>query len=70
MKITIESTNRKTFVNGNEVRVWNGMTEGGMPCIVFVSMLAAIDGRDTPEFEAELTELPLPLELVDLWKVL
>ncbi len=70
MKILIESTDQLTRVNGVPVRVWEGTTEAGTPCVVFVHLLSARSDRDCSEFERELKEQLLPAELVDLRRVL
>lgn len=69
MQITIESTDQVTRIDQVPVRVWNGVTEDGTPCKVFVHRLAVRDDQDTERFERELTEqLPpgrfLPLSLI------
>lgn len=42
MKITIESTDVVTVVDtkGTESRVWKGVTESGVSCLVFVAFTA------------------------------
>lgn len=62
MKITIESTSVITTIEGVKVRLWEGTTERGAPCKVFVRMIAAEIGREE-ELERELLELPQPAEL-------
>lgn len=46
MKITIESTEKVTSFHGVPVRLWDGVTENGIPCKVFVHRLAVRDGCD------------------------
>lgn len=60
MKITIESTNTLTEIDRVPVRVWRGVTERGVPCIVFVHRLAVDKAEDAAQFEAELREVPPP----------
>lgn len=62
MKITIESTPDLTTIDGVEVRRWNGTTEAGTPCMVFVRRIAVLDGRQG-EFERELVAKQTPEEL-------
>lgn len=62
MRITIEKTDEITEVNGVPARVWNGVTEGGIPCSVLVTRLAVSALADTAEFERELSEKPAPVE--------
>jgi hypothetical protein len=69
MKITIESTATCTTLDGVRVRVWEGVTEKGVRCHVFVHRVAVRDDLDTKQFERELAEL-LPPADVPLGKVL
>lgn len=69
MKITIEATDQITSYEGVQVRVWNGTTEGGIPCLVFVHRVAVHKNHDAREFERELHEkMPpaLPVSLRDV----
>lgn len=63
MKITIESTNEVTTIDGAPARIWKGTTAGGVSCQVFVTRIAA-DGRDDCREFADLQETPKPVELV------
>jgi len=60
VKIAIASTDMITNVKGVRVRVWNGVTERGTKCVVFVHALRANADADLREFEAELKEEPCP----------
>ena len=60
MKIQMESTPAITDLNGVPVRVWNGVTEKGIPCLVFVHRLAVHLQRDATQFDAELQEQLAP----------
>jgi len=60
MRITIESTEKITELDGVKVRVWDGVTEKGIHCKVFVHRLAVRDMQDTTQFEQELKEMPEP----------
>lgn len=69
MKITIESTDQITTLDGVPCRVWKGATEAGVECVVFVHRLAVHKDQDAAQFERELAEqLPpgrhVPLSLV------
>lgn len=69
MKIQIEATDQLTTLDGVSVRVWNGVTEDGIPCTLFVHRIAVRDDADCSRFERELIEkLPagrhVPLRLV------
>lgn len=63
MKIVIESTDQVTDVDGIPVRVWNGMTEQGTPCVVLVHRLVVRSDADTERFERELLTMPTPREV-------
>ena len=68
MKITITSTDVLTRIDGVPVRLWDGVTEDGTQCKVFVHRVAVHDSQDSSRFEKELAEqLPpgryLPLSL-------
>lgn len=71
MRITIESTNTLTEIEGVQVRVWHGTTERGVPCIVFIHRLAVDKAEDAGQFEAELREMPPPriLPLSDVFSL-
>lgn len=61
MQIQIESTEQFIDFDGVDVRVWNGVTEGGIPCLVFIHRLAVHRDCDTEAFEKELAEFPPPI---------
>lgn len=56
MKMTITSTDKCTEIDGVPVRLWEGVTEAGVPCLVFVHRLAVKKTEDSAQFEAELKE--------------
>ena len=69
MRIAIEATDQITKIDGVPVRLWEGTTEQGTPCKVFVHRIAVRDDHDSSQFDAELQEqLPpgraVPLEMV------
>jgi hypothetical protein len=70
MKITITSTDKLTIMDGAPVRVWDGMTENGVPCKVFVHRLAVHRDCDTADFERELQEQLPPGRRVPLSMIL
>ena len=45
-----------THVNGLGVRVWNGVTEKGVKCILFITRIAVPNALDNTEFEEELKQ--------------
>ncbi|MCA9270510.1 MAG: hypothetical protein KDA41_18640 [Planctomycetales bacterium] len=64
MKIQIESTDQVTEINGVPVRLWQGTTEDGVDCHVFVHRIAVAKQDDCSAFERELTEkLPPPVHV-------
>lgn len=63
MKITITSTDNITQVHGVPVRLWHGVTERGIRCLVFVRSLMVHTARDTDQFDRELIETGAPAEL-------
>lgn len=60
MKITIESTASLTTINGVPVRLWEGVTENGVRCKVFVHRLAVHKDDDCAQFDRELQETQGP----------
>lgn len=60
MRIAIESTTKIVHLNGVKARVWEGVTESGIPVLCFVTRIAVKDGLDTSEFEKELQEHRVP----------
>jgi len=63
MKIQIEATDQLTQMDGIPVRVWNGMTERGIPCLVMVHRVIVRTDADTERFERELLTMPEPREV-------
>ena len=70
MKITLQSTESITVVNGCLCRVWTGHTEGGVPVTAFVHLLAVTEKDCQDQFSKELEEQPHPIELRPLKEVL
>jgi hypothetical protein len=69
MKIMIESTEVLTRLDNVPVRLWEGATEDGIPCKVFVHRIAVANEQDASTFDAELeTKMPpgryIPLSLI------
>jgi len=60
MKITIESTNEITDIDGVAVRLWNGVTESGIKVKVFVHLLGVHEKEDQGEFLRQLAEATPP----------
>lgn len=70
MKLTIESTDQITQLDGVPVRVWQGRTEAGVPCIMFVHRIAVANSVDQSQFDKELAEQLPPGRSVPLTHVL
>ena len=70
MKMTITATGQVTDINGVAVRVWEGVTEGGVACKVFVHRVAVHREQDSSQFERELLEQAPPAAYVPLSAVL
>lgn len=70
MQITIESTDQVTRIGQVPVRVWNGVTEDGTPCKVFVHRLAVRDDQDTERFVRQLTEQLPPGRFLSLSQIM
>jgi hypothetical protein len=68
MKITIESSGELTTVDGHMVRKWNGVTERGARCIVFVARIAVLKSESQEQFERELKETAAPGELTGAYE--
>jgi hypothetical protein len=66
----ISSTEVLTTMDGVPVRVWEGVTEKGVKCHVFVHRLAVHKDEDASQFEAELAEQLAPGRTIPLRMVL
>ena len=63
MKITIHSTTKLVHLDGVPARVWEGVSESGVPVHCFITRLAPTIPRDDPrqeEFIRELNEQEAP----------
>jgi hypothetical protein len=60
VKIQITSTNKYAELDGVLVRLWEGITEGGARCLVYVHRIAVAEGQDQEEFDRELEEKLAP----------
>lgn len=63
MKITITATEKITTIDGVPVRLWQGVTERGTPCEVFVHRIAVHRNSNSDDFDRELRELQPPCEV-------
>jgi hypothetical protein len=70
MYITIRPTAVLTEIDGRAVRLWEGVTDRGTSCKVFVARVAVADNLAVPEIEATLRAMPAPAEsFAPLWQV-
>jgi hypothetical protein len=70
VRIEISSTNLITALDGVPVRVWEGTTERGVKCKVFVHRLAVANNENQAQFDQELTEQFEPGRAIPLRYVL
>ena len=70
MKIIMEATDKITHLDGVRVRLWEGTTEKGIPCHVFVHRIAVAENDEHQEFERELKETMPPGQVYDLRAIL
>jgi hypothetical protein len=62
VKITIVSAENLTGYNGAPVREWQGRTERGIACLVYVAGIAVPLESDHTQFEQELRKTAPPAE--------
>lgn len=60
MKITVESTTKIVQVNGVHARIWEGLTETGIPIQCFMTRIAVSKEYNSEQFEKELNECKAP----------
>lgn len=58
MRISIESTDMMTEVQGVTCRIWRGVTERGTRCELVVPLIRVKRGENAAELDAELKKLP------------
>jgi hypothetical protein len=63
MRLTIESTNMITTIDGRPCRIWKGRTESGREVDVFVHRIATADLAAQAELEREMIEMGRPVEV-------
>jgi hypothetical protein len=56
MNVQLHSTEKIVHINGLPARVWEGVTESGVPCHAFITRIAVARDQDATEFEKELQE--------------
>ena len=67
MKITIENTSKVISFNGIPARVWEGVTEKGVPVHCFITRVAVATNQDCSEFDRDLTETRAPSPEVEAY---
>ena len=70
MLIQIRATDKLTRIDGVPVRLWEGITDLGTKCKVFVHLIAVHNDHDSTQFERELNEQLPPGSVVDLRHIL
>jgi hypothetical protein len=70
MKLEIIATGKLTEIGGVPVRLWEGKTESGIPCKVFVHRVMVHKDHDSTQFEAELKEQMPPGVKFELRQIL
>ncbi len=63
MKLTLESTPTITTIDGVPVRLWEGVTQDGIPVKVFIHRIAVASDQDHAAFERELKDMGQPYEI-------
>lgn len=56
MKITIESTDQLAWISGVECRIWQGLSESGVPVYCYIPLIAVPPNHDDEAFQRELRE--------------
>lgn len=56
MEIIIKATDQLTTIDGVPVRAWEGVTERGTRCTLFVHLIAVHKDEDSAQFDRELKE--------------
>jgi hypothetical protein len=70
MELLITSTDMLTLLEGLPCRVWEGTTDAGLKCLVFIYRIAMHPDADSRAFDAALTEQLPPGRVVDLRRLL
>ena len=61
MRITLEPTAQFfRTAEGIPVRLWTGSSDQGTPLVAFIAAVAAPEGCDQSQLEAELKQIPGP----------
>jgi hypothetical protein len=70
LEILIQPTDQLTHLDGVLCRVWPGVTDEGVPCVVFVRRVAVAEGEDSAAFDAAVQAQLPPGRVVELRTVL
>lgn len=70
MKIEIKATDKITHIDGVPVRLWEGKTEAGINCYVFVHRIAVHKNENAEEFDKSLKEQLPPGQVIPLRNIL
>ncbi len=62
MRVSLESTTKIVTINGVEARIWEGITDSGIPVHAFISRIATRASYDQTKFKAELDECREPYD--------
>jgi len=65
MRCTIYSTTKIVRLNGLPARIWEGKTDSGIPCHVYITRIAVDRHQDAAEFDRELEEHRTPSPEID-----
>ena len=56
MRLEIKATKHMTEIDGVPVRLWEGVTEDGIKCKVFIHRIAVHNSLNSEAFEKEMIE--------------
>ena len=70
LEIRIQPTDQLTHIDGVLCRVWQGVTDEGVPCVVFVRQVAVAEGEDSAACGRALQAQLPPGRVVELRTVL
>jgi hypothetical protein len=65
MKIILEPTSKMTAVNGTPVRIWEGVSDAGIPCFALIAIVGVDKDEDSTAFDESLKEVKAPTGMTD-----
>jgi hypothetical protein len=65
LRVVMTPTGQLTDIDGVPVRMWQGRTDRGVRCLVFVHRVAVDDASDCSEFDSELRGVSEPRKPID-----